>query len=461
MSLINEMLRDLEHRRKREEHCVPNDDTPVVVGEEVASPRFIFFGGTILLLSGLIWVGMKIIPGVLSVELATPDLSGSHQVVPTVVEAADRVPVPSVDASENSSREIPVSMVSALVEDSSPTVSERFSAELLSLGVVETEKNAQLSLAFAQLPEYRLLQNGIGVAQLVISFNQTQLGDNFEIPPLEGTLLKRVSLVPQKQTLQLLVDLDDRATVQSFQLVDDSDQEYRFLIEIAATALVVEKQQEQLPTPEPDPVIVETTKDPVVARVSKNPNQLSHDQQVYQAGLDQLKQGHLAAAEEHFSQALRINPELLDARLHLVTLLQQRMELDKAESFLQQGLSLIPGSSDLRKIYARLLLNDQRQGQGITLLKTEPVPEVSQDPEYHALLAALLQESDQFVNANSIYGQLVQVFPQEPLWWMGMAISFEHLENPEHARGAYQKALNLPGLRPDLQSYIQSRLQVL
>jgi len=31
MSLINQMLRDLEKRRKREERCVPCSETPVVV----------------------------------------------------------------------------------------------------------------------------------------------------------------------------------------------------------------------------------------------------------------------------------------------------------------------------------------------------------------------------------------------------------------------------------------------
>jgi len=42
-------------------------------------------------------------------------------------------------------------------------------------------------------------------------------------------------------------------------------------------------------------------------------------------------------------------------------------------------LSLAPGNPDLRKIYARLLLHDQRQSEAIDLLKTRPVPSVVQD----------------------------------------------------------------------------------
>jgi hypothetical protein len=42
-----------------------------------------------------------------------------------------------------------------------------------------------------------------------------------------------------------------------------------------------------------------------------------------------------------------------------------------------------------------------------------------------------------------------------------MAVSLEQSGHREASRHAYQKALNLPGLRPDLQSYVQGRLQAL
>ncbi len=321
-----------------------------------------------------------------------------------------------------------------------------------------------MSLTFAQLPEYRLLQNGSGTAQLVVSFSQTQLGGDFEIPELSGRLLKRVSLVPQKQTLQLWVDLDNSARVQSFQSVANPDQGHRLLIKIVAAPLPAEKTEKQLLAPRPAPVVTEKAaaiEEVTVATVSKNRNPLSRDRRAYQAGLEQLKQEHWATAEASFNQALLINPKLLDARLQLVGLLQQQMKLTKVETILQQGLSLSPENSELRKLYARLLLHDQRQGEAIDLLKTEPVPGITQDLEYHALLAALYQEAGQFKAASSVYGQLVQIRPQEALWWMGMAISLEQSGHSEQAHTAYQKALSLPGLRPDLQNYIQSRLQIL
>jgi len=446
MSLINQMLRDLEKRRKRE-RCLPCSETPVVVNEKKSANIFLLAGG-VLLLAGIVWIGGKTLPvPALTKSVVLPSSDRPEIAVPA---SAESIPAESLQAT-----------VGTLIQNPAPAAAEPLVAELLQLGVVEDEKSAQLSLTFAQLPEYRLLQNGSGTAQLVVSFNQTQIGTDFKIPKLSGSLLKRVSLIPQQQTLQLLVDLDEHARVESFQFVDDLDQGHRLLVEIVAIPVVTEKPRKRISVPKPAPIVAEKVveiAEPTAAKMSKNRNPLSRDQQAYQTGLEQLKKRHWIAAEGSFNQALLINPKLLDARLQLVDLLQQQMKLGKVENTLQQGLSLSPENPDLRKLYARLLLNDQRQSAAIDLLKTEPVPGIFQDLEYHALLAALYQESGQFKAASSIYAQLTQIRPQAALWWMGLAISLEQSGNSEQARNDYQKALSLPGLRPDLRKYIQSRL---
>ena len=460
MSLINEMLCDLEKRSKQEEHCLSSNKTSMTVNETLSSKYFLWSGG-ILLLAGIVWVGVGIIPGMFSPQPVVVTIPVQQQIAPAVVAEKERTATVIQAGVVNSPLE-DASLPEVNVPDQNiaPVAVEKKAAELLRLKVVEATDSTRLSLTFAQLPEYRLLQNG-EAAQLIVSFSQTEVGKDFVVPPLTGTLLKRISLVPQKETLQLLVDLDKRAQVQSFQLVDDSDQGYRFLIEVVAVASAVETRQKPISLPDQKPILAAEIKNTVTAKVSKNQNRLSRDQQAYRAGLAQLKQGHLVAAEVSFNQALLINPKSQDARLQLAGLLQQQQKIAKAEETLQQGLVLTPGHPVLRKIYARLLLNNQRQNEAIDLLKTEPVPSVAQDLEYHALLAALLQESGQFKAASSIYSQLLQVRPQEALWWMGMAISLEQSGRFDPARDAYQKAISLSGLSPDLQNYIHGRLQAL
>ena len=456
MSLINEMLRDLEKRRTREERGVTCDQPPVVAGRD--SSKKIFLAGGIALLAGIIWLGAITLPGMFPETPAVSTFSDPQKIVPAVVAEKDNgvaaiQPVETIEV-------LSPAPVAVSTPDSKLVVSEKPPAELLDLQIVEAENSARLSFRFAQLPEYRLLQNSSGAARLEVNFKQTQIGADFVIPPLTGELLKQVSLVPQKQTLQLLVDLADRAEVESFQLLDGAEQGYRLLIEIVATP-VIKTESQPLAVLESKPAAVEEVAVLSPPKVSKNQNRRSQDQTHYHAGLEQLQQGDLVAAEVSFNQALLLNPKFEAARLQLVGLLQQQMELAQAEDILQQGLLLTPESPDLRKSYARLLLHNQRQGEAINLLKTDPVPTVVQDLEYYALLAALLQDTQQFAEAGSVYSQLLQVRPQVALWWMGMAISLEHSDDLERARTAYQKALGLPGLRPDLQNYIQSRVQAL
>jgi len=462
MSLINEMLRDLEKRRKREEHCLSSRETPVVVNENTPS-KFFWWAGWALLVIVIIWFGAKNIPGLRLTELVVSSPPVQQKIITPAVKQEHSVAVTPAEVAGSTPEDNPQPAVIAANQNAGGAVTEQKLAELLSLGVVDSKDRTQLSLTFAQLPDYRLLQKSAGATQLVVSFSQTQIGADLEVPELTGGLIGRVSLIPQKQTLQLLVDLKESARLQSFQFVDTSAHGHRLQIEIVAALPVVKKQQ-PIATLEATPLIPEKIverEEPVAAVVSKNRKPLSLDQQSYQAGLRQLKQGRLGAAEASFNQALQVNPNLLDARFQLIKILQQQMKLTMAETVLQQGLALTPGNLNLRKIYARLLLNSQRQDEAIKLLQTTPLPGIVQDQEYYALLAALYQESKQFEAASAIYAQLLNIRPQVSLWWMGMAISLEQSGNLEKARNAYQKALDLTGLSPDLQSFIESRLQAL
>ena len=463
MSLINEMLRDLEKRRKREGHCLPCSEAPVAVNG-IMSAKLLWIAGGILLLAAMVWIGVGVIPDLRPPQTVIPPQSVQPEVVAAVIEEDNVAAVtPAVAHQVDQGNDtLPTAAVPA--PSVHETVIEKTGAELRSFAVVEDKKRVQLSLTFAQRPEYRLVENGTGTTQLVVEFNQTHIGAEFKVPELSGGFLKQVSLVPQEQTLQLLIDLEGPADVQGFQFAEKLDRGYPLRIEIVATLPAVEIPQKQVITPEPAPLVTEEIIEkavPVSAGVSKNRKPVSRDQQAYRAGLKQLKLGRLVAAEASFNQALLVNPNLLDARLQLIKVLQQQMKLKTAESVLQTGLTLTPGNLKLRKIYARLLLNSQRQSEAIELMKTRPLPGIVQDLEYYALLAALYQDSGEYEAATAVYAQLLKIKPQVSLWWMGMAISLEQSGSVKPARDAYQKALELSGLSPDLRNYIHGRLQEL
>lgn len=194
--------------------------------------------------------------------------------------------------------------------------------------------------------------------------------------------------------------------------------------------------------------------------VRRSEPQLPADQVSYQRGLKDLQRGDVGSALSYFQEALRLNPDLLSARLQLISVLEQRAPEDVA-GVLRAGLARQPEQPLLRKLYAQQLLQQQRPEEAVALLQHAPQPAVDADAEYHALLAALLQEIRDYEAAAKLYVRLLQFRPQEALWWLGLGICLEQQGASAQARQAYQSALAVSGLRPDLERYVRSRLQVL
>ncbi len=457
MSLINEMLRNLEKRTSDNEQCSAAPETSVVAVRKKSSRPFLIIAGLVLM-AVLVWGGVTFVSQNVSVAQPVSSAVSPQPAAEPAVVKTETHPVavePQVTAVET------VETIETVVAQKvPPVVADPETVDLLSLEVAEKKGGAALILNFSRLPEYRLLQKE-GDTQLEMTFDQAQVGEKFEIPALPKNF-RQISLIPQQQTLRLLVDLDKQSRLKSHQLFNGPEPGCQLLIEIETVATRVKKQDVHkpvVPKPQPTPV-VETVEIPP-AKVRKNRNKIAPDQRAYRAGLKQLQGGHWVAAEADFKRALSINPELLDARLKLIQLYQQQAEFERSEELLRDGLSLTPGDFALRKIFARQLLKDQRLSEAIELLEAQPRPGIAEDLEFHALLAALFQEAGRFDDARLLYSQLVQVRPQAALWWMGLAISLDQTDHSAAARDAYQRALVLPGLRPDLQDYIHNRLQVL
>jgi len=441
MSVINQMLRDLEKQRQQKKNSSANNETPVAVVK--SNPiKGLIIGIVVLLVIG--WMGFKFIPPMIT-SPTVDQLAVAPSVVPPPVLVDDKVS--------------PI-IVAPIFEQVSDTNS---GTNLLTLNVVENNNIASLHLLFAQLPEYRLLPNSTGVTQVVVDFKHTRVDANFEIPIVGGNVVKRISLVPQKETLTLLVDIVKQAQIDSLQLAETDNHQYQLTIDVKLLDPIVVVPLDVKPvSSEPLPVVaVAPQKQLAVLVVDKSVKLVSPDQQAFEQGLKQFKLVDYVAAQKSFRRALDLNPSLLDARLHLVQLLKQQHQLDQVRQLLQQGLELHPVNYKLRKELARLYLQQQQYLVAIELLSTEPVPAVAQDLEYFALLAALQQEAGQFSATVLTYSYLLQVRPNEALWWFGLALAQDQDGNYEQARKAYLQAAALPGLKNKLREYSNNRLQQL
>ena len=446
MSVINQMLRDLEKQSQQKNKNSVNNEVPVTVVKSNLLKGIIFGVAGVLLIAVIVWMVVQFVPS----QIATPAVNNLPVVLPTV-----SAPLPAaVDAKVSSMAAAPTLEQAHGLDNTT---------DLLTLNVFENKHNATLHLFFAKLPEYQLLPNGTGAAQLAVSFKDTRPAANFEIPIVAGQVVKRISLVPQKGTLTLLVDIAKQAQITSFQLLETASTQYQLTIDVELTKLpvatpLIVKPVVAVSSPQ---VAAAPQKQLPAPSVAKNVTAVNPDKQAYELGLKQFKRVDYIAAQKSFSHALELNPSLLAARLYLVQLFQKQNQVEQAQQLLQQGLVLHPANNKLRKELARLHLQQQQHLVAIELLTTKPLPAVAQDLEYFALLAVLQQEAGQFEAAAATYEYLLQVRSNDPLWWFGLALAHDQGGNYEQARQAYQQAVILPHLEAKLRDYCNNRLQQL
>lgn len=172
------------------------------------------------------------------------------------------------------------------------------------------------------------------------------------------------------------------------------------------------------------------------------------------------QRGEVAEALRDLLAFVSANPEAHHSREILVTLLIGRQDLERAHALLAEGLALAPADSGFRKLQARLYLREGEVQEALALLGRQ-APPLEEDVEYHDLLATLLQQAGDHAAAVSAYQSLLRADPSQGRWWTAMAISHEALGNSREAMASYQAALRIPGLDPRLKQYGQERLNSL
>ena len=112
---------------------------------------------------------------------------------------------------------------------------------------------------------------------------------------------------------------------------------------------------------------------------------------------------------------------------------------------------------ELRQIKARWLEAKGEHKLALYTLSSNQ-PDIAEYPAYYELMASYYQRFGYSKKAQLTYTQLVELNDGVANWWAGLAISSDQEKQWESARFAYQQALELPGLNPKLVDFVKSRL---
>lgn len=178
---------------------------------------------------------------------------------------------------------------------------------------------------------------------------------------------------------------------------------------------------------------------------------------IYKNALELSAVGQNTKAIQMLTTLIEKYPEFSQARESLVTLLIESGNMAKAKKILAIGMDIDPTYPPFIQLQAKILVNQGKVNLALDLLQ-RAAPPIDKNPEYHAFIAALYQQTGQSLLAAKLYEQLLSQHPNKAVWWMGLGIALESQGNMSEAKVAYLRANNSGGLNPESNAFVQSRI---
>ena len=220
---------------------------------------------------------------------------------------------------------------------------------------------------------------------------------------------------------------------------------------------VIEKPYVTEPVSEPAPARTAATD---AVRTPRTLSFSERDRQQVQVALQQWSSGQQLTALQTLDRFAFENPEAHASRETLAKLLIQQGETQRALQAVDVGLQIAPGRYGYRKIKARLLL-DQGQADSAVNILSDVAPSISMDPEFHDLLASAYLAAERYDSAVQTYRVLLQQDASVGRWWYGLAAAMDASARPSEAMTAYERALQSTDLSIGLRQVSQERFMAL
>lgn len=176
----------------------------------------------------------------------------------------------------------------------------------------------------------------------------------------------------------------------------------------------------------------------------------------YRDGIQAYQQGRLRDAVVQLQAVLREAPRHLQARQALLGIYMEYKRYDDAAILLQVGLDQMPGQVSWAMTLARLQVERGNQAEALATLEKYQVSG-ERNADYQGFMAVMLQNLHRSREAVLRYKAALRLKPREGRWWFALGEALEADKRVAEATEAYRQAQSLGGLTPAMNDVLLTK----
>lgn len=423
MSVINQMLKDLEKRSSRPNN--PEISFSGLFSEESSD------GSEIRYKIGIFIVSFVLIAMMITLLFYHPVFKTDHS-----------IPQPSSDTLSPNNEQTNTLVKPVLVNT---TDSQQAASILTGMTLQVQDDMTYLRFSLNQDTFYRVNTNQ-NQTKLNIELDHTNLIANLPVVDYLKSAINGMEMSNDKNgNLHIALTLNNGSQLQYLDLVDSSDKSPELQINIKS------KQNKE---PATEKKVTATT---AITSIKK-PIELFNIELQLKNALNIAASGQKDKAMQLLMDLMTRYPAYQKARESLVALLMENGYLYNAKKILADGLSQDPNYIPFIELKARLLINEGKSDSALHLLQRANPP-IQNFPDYYSMMAALYQRQGNAVMAAKVYQQLLSIQSNKAVWWVGLAVALESQGRTTEAKEAYTRASASSGLNPTLTAFVQTRIE--
>ncbi len=176
----------------------------------------------------------------------------------------------------------------------------------------------------------------------------------------------------------------------------------------------------------------------------------------YHEGVQAYQQGRLKDAVVQLQAVLRENPKHFQARQALLGIYMEYKRYDDALILLQMGLDQMLGQANWAMTMARIQVERGNQAEALATLEKYQVAG-ERNADYQGFIAVLSQNLRRSHEAVLRYKAALRLKPREGRWWFALGEALEADKRAAEATEAYRQAQSLGGLTPAMNDVLLTK----